>query len=163
LAKVGWITSAYLLAFYSLGYRYILHPGLDFVREYIIKSFESENENMYQELESDEFKVKQYNNLYFIDPELRLIIPLDGKEYIRLEINFLDYQISLPFHHVPYLLNHLINFFIPNFNDQLPILKKTGNFIYFIIDSSMKTSIDSIYQYLMGKNIEKINNQANYR
>ena len=48
LARVGWITSAYLFAFYSLGYRYILHPGLDSVRAYIIKSFKSENEKLYK-------------------------------------------------------------------------------------------------------------------
>ncbi len=35
---VGWITSAYLMAFYALGYRYILHPSLNPVREYITSS-----------------------------------------------------------------------------------------------------------------------------
>jgi len=38
LSMAGWITSAYLFAFYTLGYRYILHPALDNVREYIWQS-----------------------------------------------------------------------------------------------------------------------------
>ena len=117
--------------------------------------------NYIKNLESDDFKVKQYNNLCFNDPELRLIIPLDGKELIHLEINFFDYQISLPFHHVPNLLNYLVDFYMPDFKDQFPELKKTSNFLYFMIDNSSKLPTDSIYQYLMGRRIDTKNNQAN--
>ncbi len=43
----GWITSAYLMAFYALGYRYILDSSLNIVREYINASVKrSDSEKM---------------------------------------------------------------------------------------------------------------------
>ena len=40
VARAGWVTAAYLLAFYTLGYRYVLQDRLNPIREYIARSFE---------------------------------------------------------------------------------------------------------------------------
>jgi hypothetical protein len=41
VAQVGWLTSAYLLSFYALGYRYILHNSLEPIQKCILDSFEN--------------------------------------------------------------------------------------------------------------------------
>jgi len=40
VTKAGWITSAFLLAFYTFGYRYIANDYMDPVRKYIWGFFE---------------------------------------------------------------------------------------------------------------------------
>lgn len=54
LPHAGWLTSAYLLAFYTLGYRYILNKSLDPVREYILSSLQCTSEEVLQFPQSDE-------------------------------------------------------------------------------------------------------------
>ena len=104
LNLAGIITSAYLLSFYRLGYRYILHELLNPVRNFIVKSFTQDIYSLYKELESESFKVIQYQEESFKEPTLRLAIPLDGIRSIHLQIDYLDLKIILPFHFVPEIL-----------------------------------------------------------
>jgi hypothetical protein len=46
LAKAGWLTAGYLLAFYTFGYRYIFREELQPVRDYILASFKNDLENL---------------------------------------------------------------------------------------------------------------------
>ncbi len=119
LSPVGWVTSAYLLAFYTFGYRYVLHKGLDTVRNYIMKSFD-DNENKSLETPTlPNFGLTEYKKHYFENPEIAVVIPMDGITPVHLRVSFLDYHVRLPFHFVP----HLLQAQIPNIHSvakQLP-------------------------------------------
>ncbi|MEQ8676399.1 MAG: hypothetical protein RLP44_04930 [Aggregatilineales bacterium] len=97
LAQVGWLTSAYLFAFYTFGYRYIFHNSLDKVRNYILRSFEGETK---YDLEPNPLKnvcVSICNVHYEETPNILYILPKQGTDQIHfLEINFLDRHIRLP-------------------------------------------------------------------
>lgn len=151
LPRSGWITSSYLFSFYRLGYRYILHPSLDPVRKFILSSFENDVFDLYKDLESEFFHVKQYTDIEFKDPILRLIVPLDEEKIIHLQVNFLQYQIHLPFHIVPNIISSLIELSKPDFFSQLPEIKKQTDHVYFNIDCCKLDNHDCVFDYLMGK------------
>lgn len=142
LAPVGWITSAYLFAFYTFGYRYILHPSLNPVREYISSSFNETNHMNLKTIPSV-FDLREYNDKYFSSPEIELIVPLDNRESVYLQINILRYQINLPFHYVPSVLSNLIYSRMPDFQEQLPELQKLGSILYFQIKQVKIGGVDS--------------------
>lgn len=150
LAPVGWITSAYLFAFYTFGYRYILHPNLDPVRDYIINSFDEANHVNLRTI-PDVFDLREYSDKYFDHPDMELIVPLDGKEPVRLQVSILRYQIRLPFHYVPSVLSSLIYSRIPDFREKLPELQKSDSILYFQIRQAKIGGVDSFCDYLLGK------------
>ena len=154
LASVGWITSAYLFAFYTFGYRYILHDNLVPVREYICSSFEHSKQSELK-LKKDVFGIREYKDKYFDNPELEIIIPLDNKEFVYLQINFLRYQINLPFQFVPSVLSYLIHSGMPDFSTKLSELRKSDSFLYFPINQTKVGGMESIYDYLLGKPIHQ--------
>jgi hypothetical protein len=100
LPPVGWITSAYLMAFYCFGYRYILHNMLDPVRDYIHKSFEK-NTTELRIPNPEIFAIGKYKDKSISDPMVFLAVPLDGETNINLQIIFLNYVTRLPFHFDP--------------------------------------------------------------
>ena len=150
LAPVGWITSAYLFAFYTFGYRYILHPMLDVVRKYILNSFD---ETKHAELKMDQniFDFRECDGKYFDSPDMELIMPLDNKESVYLQVSILRYQIRLPFHYAPPVLSHLIYSRMPDFKERLPELQKSGSFLYFSIKQVKIGNAVSLCDYLLGK------------
>lgn len=93
---VGWITSAYLMAFYSLGYRLILHPGLfKPVREYILSSFE---DGAIPEVPTrEDFTLRWYADTYYPDPDIRLVFPLKDKKPVFIQVSCFQFQMRLPF------------------------------------------------------------------
>lgn len=97
LPRAGWITSAYLFAFFHFGYRYILHDCCNKVRQYILDSFELDDKELVFQ-ESGTFSAKTCDCHFFNDPFLFVAVPLDGDTPIYLDIRFLDYQVFLPFH-----------------------------------------------------------------
>lgn len=151
LPIAGWITSSYLFAYYRLGYRYILHPSLHPIRDFILQSFEKDIYCLYRKLESDVFWIRQYQDTSFENPMLKLIVPLDGKSYFHLQVDFLDYQIKLPFHSVPGIINELIISTNPLFNDQLPELQEITDHVYLNIDCCKLDNHDCVFDYVMGK------------
>jgi hypothetical protein len=96
LVEAGWITSAYLMAFYSLGYWYILNEKFNFIREYIISSFDSKNDNPPKLQPTEDFHIYTNETVNFPDPQIRISFPYNSNENIRLEVCFLKYEISLP-------------------------------------------------------------------
>lgn len=152
LAPVGWITSAYLFAFYTFGYRFILHPCLNPVREYISSSFDETNHMDLKTIPSV-FDLREYSDKYFSSPEIELIVPLDNKESVYLQINILRYKINLPFHYVPSVLSSLIYSRMPDFQERLPELQKSGSILYFQIRQAKIGGVDSFCDYLLGKQI----------
>lgn len=150
LAPVGWITSAYLYSFYTFGYRYILHPILNPIREYIFSSFDK---TKHSELKSKNelFGIREYKDKYFDSPEIVVIVPLNDKESVYLQVNFLRYQVNLPFHFAPPVLSYLIRSMIPDFSTKLPELQRAGAFLYFSTKQKKIGEIESVFDYLLGK------------
>lgn len=92
----GWITSAYLMAFYALGYRYIMQSGMQTVRNFIIDSFNNKSKEL--PLPSfDNFKIENFVNKYFPHPLISLVFPLRDKAKVYLFVAFLDKAVTLPF------------------------------------------------------------------
>lgn len=152
LAPVGWITSAYLYAFYTFGYRYILHPSLDIVRDYILKSFGDKTSPDLKTPNSDNFGLTECKEHNFENPEIGLIIPMDNKTSIHLQISFLDYHIRLPFHFVPFVLQAMI-LNVPAIADQLPQLRGTDIRLYSPITCNRSDRHDCKWDYVLGKPI----------
>jgi len=97
-AQVALLTSAYLLAFYSFGYRYILHSYLDPVREYIRNSFTRNVDSRLDFQETKTIAVRVCGQHFNEDPEIDFF-PVHTKSPHYLEISFLDYHIRLPYTH----------------------------------------------------------------
>ncbi len=152
LAPVGWITSAYLFSFYTFGYRYIFHPNLEPVREYIFSSFDEKNHSTLK-AGNETFGLREYKEKYFPDPEMDLIVPLDGRSSIYLEVNFLRYQVRLPFQCVPSILKYLIYSRMPDIEKKIPEFAKTGELLYFSIRHTKRDNSVTIFDYLLGKPI----------
>jgi len=102
---------------------------------------------------SETFGIREYQDKYFDNPEIELIVPLDDNEFVYLQINFLEYQVNLPFHFVPSVLSNLIYSKMPDFGTRLPVLQKSGSFLYFPIKQTKLGGIESFSDYLLGKPI----------
>jgi hypothetical protein len=150
LAPVGWITSAYLFAFYTFGYRYILHPMLDPIREYILSSFDKEqSKNLKMSYPS--FGLQEDKNKFTEAPTIEIIISLEP-EVAYLQIHLFTYQIKLPFHYVPIALSAFVHLQMPDINERLPELKKSGDLIYFeIVNHSKVHCAECPLDYVLGK------------
>jgi len=152
LSPVGWITSAYLLAFYTFGYRYILHPGLGIVRDYILKSFDDKTSTGLEVPKLDNFGLTECKEHNFEDPEIALIIPADEKTRIHLQISFLDYHVRLPFHFVPHVLQAMI-LSVPDIANRLSDIRGTEAILYSPILCNKSDRHDCKWDYLLGKPI----------
>lgn len=92
------LTSAYLLAFYSFGYRYAFQANLDPVREYILDSFEGNVDARLNLQATKTVAVSMCTQHFNEDPELDFF-PADANSPHYLEISFLDYHARLPYKH----------------------------------------------------------------
>lgn len=100
LAQVGWLTSAYLFAFYEFGYDYIFSPYLDPVRYYIQKSLSEEPDKTTLNFDrSKNMCVGVYSEPANSPPNpiVGFVIPTNKEIPIHTEVRFLDYYIRLPF------------------------------------------------------------------
>ena len=156
LARVGWLTSAYLLAFYTFGYRYIFHKSLDAIREYILASFDEEAMKKLPFPNSDVISVRACDEHYYNDPRIELDIPVDGNLPIHIEVSFLGYRVALPFPVVPEILSEVIRTKSPDFEERRSEL--TGQDASFRVPVSC-TKLDShtcVWDYIMGKPIPEL-------
>jgi hypothetical protein len=153
LAKVGWITSSYLLAFYTFGYRYIFHKIMDPVREYILCSFGDAVSEEIELPESVTLSVRECTEHHFSDPEIALVIPLDGESSVHLQVSLLDYHIRLPFHFVKLVLQELV-FSQPGVAEMLPeVLGHEEAHFYSPICCNKLDGHNCIWDYVLGKPI----------
>lgn len=124
--------------------------ALDSVRDYITSSFdEKSHENLKTILGA--FGLREYDDKYFDYPEMDLIVPLDNREPVYLQVNVLRYQINLPFHFVPSVLSTIIYLRMPDFQERLPELQKSGSVLYFQIKQKKVGGEDTLSDYLLGK------------
>lgn len=117
IARVGWLTAAYLMAFYTFGYRYILHLWLEPVRKCILDSFK-ENEPTF--LKSDILQVNQCNEHDYDDPNISVIVPIKGTHPVYIQVDFWNYHIRLPFHFNSELFRAFITMGLPD-DFELPV------------------------------------------
>lgn len=98
LAQSGLLTSGYLLAFYTYGYRYILQTCLDPIRAYIMDSFERKVDRRLDFDDSKNTCVTVCSNPthFCTDPTIGLTIAIDEGIPLHLEISFLNFHIRLP-------------------------------------------------------------------
>ena len=150
LAKAGWVTSAYLYAFYTLGYRYIFHESLNIVREYIVRSFEDAAKEQLELPESEVFRFEMNTNAYE-NPQIGLVIPLLGDRPVYLQVNFLDYQVRLPCRFNAVILKGLIDARISDSEELISRALATGNPLYAPIACNKLDQHDCIWDYVLGK------------
>src|SRR3990170_5186583 len=103
-AQAALLTSAYLLSFYSFGYKYVFRSCLDPVRSYILESFER---NVDERLDGGkEISVRMCSEHMNSEPEIDFF-PIVNDDPHYLEVSFLDYHIRIPYPH-PFVLNREI-------------------------------------------------------
>ncbi len=97
LAQAGWLTSAYLFAFYTFGYRYVLQTELDQVRNYIKRSFTGNVDDSLAPAPAKNLSVQTCEYCNYLEPEIAYVMKTIGtEEPHHLEVSFLDYHIRLP-------------------------------------------------------------------
>jgi hypothetical protein len=97
LAQAGWLTSAYLFAFYVFGYKYIFHTALDPVRNYILQSFENKVDSRLTMHTCSKMSVQTCTLHKNSEPVIVYQIQTEGKpKPHHLEVSFLDYHVRLP-------------------------------------------------------------------
>jgi len=150
LAKVGWMTSAYLLAFFTFGYRYILDDALGPLRDYILSSF-GDDPGVANLPASDEIGLTECGVCPPHDePEIGLVIPLDGHTPVHLQISFLDYHMRLPFGFVQERLEALV-FRMPEIRNQVPSLAGSEASLYSPISCTKLDGHDCVWDYVLGR------------
>lgn len=97
LAQAGWLTSAYLYAFYTFGYRYVFQSILDPVRDYIRQSFQGRvDDRLYFDQKKD-MAVQTCKTHNFQEPNIIYHIKTQGSDVPHhLEVSLLDYHVRLP-------------------------------------------------------------------
>jgi hypothetical protein len=99
-APVGWVTAAYLFAFWHLGYRYILQHSLAPIRKYIMQSFLPKNKQT--EIAIPDIPGFRTGRVVYEDgkplkePVISLMLPFPKQKFVYLDISLLDYTTLLP-------------------------------------------------------------------
>lgn len=155
LGRVGLITSAYLLAFYTFGYRYILQENLNAVRECILTSFEVASEDELKFPDSDIVSVKVDDTNYRSDPEIGVVIPTDGETAAYLQISFFDWLIKLPFEVATIVFQAMIELNLPQVEQQRELSEREGEYrvLYVPISCNKMERHDCVWDYILGKPI----------
>ncbi len=97
LAQVGWLTSAYLYAFYTFGYRYVLQTMLDPVREYIRLSFSGNTDDRLSFESQTDVSVRSCKEHNYQEPRIEYISQTQGSIIpSHFEISLLHYHTRLP-------------------------------------------------------------------
>jgi len=149
LARAGWVTSAYLLAFRSFGYRYALSNHLDPVREYIIGSFSRE---LTSKLDPPaEVQFQECDTCYHSDPRLCVVVPLDGKTDAFVEVSFLAYHVRLPFFGIAPLLKFYLEAKMPQLSVSAPEAIEKGMVAETEVSCTQLDGHECVWQYILGK------------
>lgn len=157
LASAGWITSAYLMSFYTLGYRYILHQNFNFIREYIMSSFIPEKENSLALPEREDFHIETDESFDFSDPAIRINIPIGRSENIRLDVCFLKYIVCLPILLAPNIFEGYWSIMKKQLHGQHIPPAKEGDSpcVYDYVHCTKTIEHTCLYDYLLGKPVPK--------
>lgn len=105
LVQAGWVTSAFLLAFYALGYRYMLSAAAEQIRNYLWSSFNTDEPALPEcvrigSLPKDEAP--------YVRPEILITIPLNPIDLVILRIRAQRTVIDLPLPFNPEVLHAIL-------------------------------------------------------
>jgi hypothetical protein len=96
LARIGWLTSAYLFAFYTFGYRYIFQSCLDQVRQAIRHSFSGQINNGLEFSNEKILTIARWDDIVSIEPRIGLLVPVDSARQAYMRVDFRDVHIRMP-------------------------------------------------------------------
>ncbi len=144
----GWITSAYLMAFYALGYRYIMQPDVQVVRDYILNSFENES----LPIPTDEnFTIENFVDKSFPNPVISVIFPHSNTAKVYLLVAFLDVAVRLPFRYDPSIFLWILKQLQDNAPEKLKRITEKQHPLEFRIRCTKTVIHDCLFDVLMGK------------
>lgn len=97
-SRVSLLTCGYLMAFYTLGYSYILHSNLDETRAIIQRSFRIERDKppVFEDMEL--ISVNPCTSHFYAEPQIDFYTSTSEEPHV-LEVSFADYHIRLPYIH----------------------------------------------------------------
>jgi len=153
LARAGWITSGYLLAFWSLGYRYILSEYLHPIRRYILDSFEQADGQALEFPEVESFGLHECGVHYCTEPELVLVVPLDEETPVYLQVSFLDYHVRLPFLFNQEALSGLLCARRGTLERVSDLAEHEGACLHIDIQCCKADGHDCIWDYVLGRQL----------
>jgi len=150
IVPAAWITSAYLMAFYALGYRYIMQPGMQMVRDYILDSFEKKPEEIVVPRE-DNFSLQNYVGEYFPDPRIAFVYPLEPGQRSFLQISFFSYEVRLPVMFQPSAMEFILSGLWNRLGSEFQGVLDEGDPLLFTIPCTKTVIHDCLFDYLLGK------------
>jgi len=146
----AWITSAYLMAFYALGYRYIIHSNTQVVREYILSSFEKMTEDLPVPSEEN-FALLKYVGEYYPDPVVSFIYPLKAGKKAYILVSFLSYAVKLPFLFEPSVMRIIMGGLEARLGEDFKKLLEEGLPLQLNITCTKTTVHECMFDSIMGK------------
>jgi len=156
----GLITSAYLYAFWALGYRYILHKILDPVREHITTSFTKKDMMDWALPVEDNFQAGEFGSARYETPHLYFALPAVAGQYLYSQIRFLRYQVRLPFHCNELMLGSLAARARAEHRVELEQLQARSEAFYLRIPCTKTQVHDCWWDYFMGKPLLRATSQT---
>jgi hypothetical protein len=145
VAKVGWLTAAYLMTFRAFGYRYILHSWLNPVRQCILDSFDNDKPLF---PESDVLQIRSCDKHDYEDPVVSVIATPDGTHPVYVQVDFWNFHIRLPFHFSPDVLNTAIGLHMP---DNFALPTGDGEALGIRVQCTKMNPHECIWDYVIGK------------
>lgn len=154
-AKAGWVTSAFLFAFYTLGYRYLANEYMNPVRQFIWDSFDKKTVAMPDSVSVGEYKNKEVN---FDEPRLEINIPLNPPDPCHVEIKMARYVISLPFRFYPAAMVPFLELVVPQIFVSDGLLRKDfdhDTFLTINIQCTKTVPHECVWDFILGKEVPK--------
>lgn len=143
VARVGWLTAAYLMAFRAFGYRYILHPWLNPVRQCILDSFDNDKPVF---PESEVLQIRQCKEHNCEDPTIEVVVTPDGDHPVHVQVDFWNFHIRLPFHFSPDVLRAAIGLHMPD-----DFVLQAGEALGIGVQCTKMNPHECIWDYVIGK------------
>jgi len=145
VARVGYLTAAYLMAFRAFGYRYILHSWLNPVRQCILDSFDN-NRPIFPE--SDVLQIRFCDKHNYENPAISVVVIPNGSHPVYVQVDFRNFHIRLPFHFNPDVLKTAIGLHMPD-NFDLPTGE--GEALGISVQCTKMNPHECIWDYVIGK------------
>jgi hypothetical protein len=145
LAQPSMITSTYLFAFYTFGYRYILPNYFSPLRFYIQNSFDYPDGFVPPLPELETLSSFFCESEFRENPEIGIVVPLKEEMPVHIEVFFLNYLTRLPFPLVPEIFAEILKIGIEQVGDT--------STLYFPIKCNKSRPHACIWDYVLGKPI----------
>jgi hypothetical protein len=146
VAEAGWISAAYLLAYYALGYRYVLNIILEPVRRYLMTAIHGDD-NSLPDLSTVPGVSIANRTESVAQPKIELVFPLNPSSEVHLKVSFLRREITLPFQYSDNL-SKLIHYQFPNISQLISDSNNHGSELMAVISCTKTVKHTCIWDYL---------------